>query len=223
MNASSRRLALCLIVSVAVLVASGPATAGAVPRARTTYPQRSAVRPGADAAPLLTYYGGHVLSHVKVDVVVWDSWSYGKTVPLTGTRSISSFFTGITASKYLDWLSEYDTPTQHIGRGHARRRLHGSSAELRQRQRRSPATQIGAALRTLIDAGQAPEAEHEPHLRDLLPIRADDRDARRQLRRRLLRLSRHDDLQVVDRVLRRRALRAAQPRAARPRPLRSTA
>ena len=156
MNASSRRLALCLIVSVAVLVASGPATAGAVPRARTTYPQRSAVRPGADAAPHLTYYGGHVLSHVKVDVVVWNSWSYGKTVSLTGARSISSFFTGITASKYLDWLSEYDTPTQHIKRGslegvytvHPPSSANGTTVT---------GAQISVALRTLIDTGKLPK------------------------------------------------------------------
>jgi hypothetical protein len=97
-----------------------------------------------------------VLSHVKVDAVVWDRWTYGKSVPLIGKHSISSFFTGITASKYLDWLSEYDTPTQHIGRGtlegvytvHPPTTANGSTVT---------GTQLAAALRALIDAGQIPK------------------------------------------------------------------
>jgi hypothetical protein len=105
---------------------------------------------------LLTYYGGRVLSHVKVDAVVWDRWSYGKSVPVTGKRSISSFLAGITASKYLDWLSEYDTPTQHIGRGtlegvytvHPPDAANGAMVS---------GTQISAALRALIDGGQLPK------------------------------------------------------------------
>src|SRR5689334_23491647 len=71
----------------------------------------------AVAAPQLSYYGGRVLSHVKVDVVVWGSWSYPSTVPLTGHRSVASFVGGVTNSSALDWLSEYNTPSQRIGRG----------------------------------------------------------------------------------------------------------
>jgi hypothetical protein len=96
-----------------------------------------------------------VLSHVKVDVVVWDAWSYGSAVPLTGTRSISSFFAGVTASKYLDWLSEYDTAKQHIGRGtlegvytvHPPSSANGATVS---------STQIAAALRSMIASGQLP-------------------------------------------------------------------
>ena len=80
----------------------------------------------------------------------------GNSVPLTGKRSISSFFTGVTASKYLDWLSEYDTPTQHIGRGtlegvytvHPPSSANGSTVS---------GAQIATALRGLIDAGQVPK------------------------------------------------------------------
>jgi hypothetical protein len=71
----------------------------------------------ATSTPRLMYYGGRVVSHVKIDVVVWSSWSYGTTVPLTGHRSIASFAGGIANSPYLDWLREYNTPTQQIGRG----------------------------------------------------------------------------------------------------------
>jgi hypothetical protein len=156
MNASSRRLAACLIVGISSLVATSPSPAGAIARPRTVYPQQPAGRAGATVAPHLNYYGGHVLSHVKVDVVVWNSWSYGKTVPLTGAHSISSFFAGITASKYLDWLSEYDTPTQHIKRGtlegvytvHPPSSANGKTVT---------GAQLGAALRTLIDTGQLPK------------------------------------------------------------------
>jgi len=67
--------------------------------------------------PLLSYYGGRVISHVKVDVVVWGSWTYGSSVPLTGHRSITSFAGAIPASPYVDWLREYNTSAQQIGRG----------------------------------------------------------------------------------------------------------
>lgn len=138
MNASSRRLIAGTVVGISCLVGFG------------------ASRAGADPAPHLTYYGGRVLSHVKVDLVVWDRWSYTKSVPLNGARSMSSFFGGITASKYIDWLSEYDTPTQHIGRGtlegvytvHPPSAANGTSVS---------DDQIGRALHTLIDTGKLPK------------------------------------------------------------------
>ncbi len=80
-------------------------------------PSAHAAEARAYSFPRLSYYGGRVLTNVKVDVVVWGSWGYGSTVPLTGARSIAGFFGAVTASPYVDWLSEYDTPTQHIGRG----------------------------------------------------------------------------------------------------------
>jgi hypothetical protein len=95
------------------------------------------------------------MTSVKVDVVVWGSWSYTGSVPLSGSRSISGFFRGITASRYIDWLSEYDTRTQHIGRG----ALEGAYTV------RPPSpdngtwvtsTQIQHGLRALFDAGRLP-------------------------------------------------------------------
>jgi hypothetical protein len=58
----------------------------------------------------LNYNGGPVLSSVKVVAVYW-----GSGVALQS--HLNSFYAGITNSAYFDWLSEYDTPTQHIGRG----------------------------------------------------------------------------------------------------------
>ncbi|HET9730591.1 MAG TPA: hypothetical protein VFR41_14260 [Acidimicrobiia bacterium] len=81
-------------------------------------PAALAAAPAAAATgPQLQYLGGPVLSHVVVDPVIWGRWSYGSRVPISGTRSLSSFYRGITQSRYFDWLSEYNTPTQSIGRG----------------------------------------------------------------------------------------------------------
>jgi hypothetical protein len=58
----------------------------------------------------LTYFGGPVLSKVKVYAVYW-----GSGVQLQS--HLNSFYTTITNSAYFDWLKEYNTPTQTIGRG----------------------------------------------------------------------------------------------------------
>jgi hypothetical protein len=78
---------------------------GAGPRSQ------SAVNPFATSAHL-TYYGGPVISNVKVYAVFW-----GANVNSTVTSGIGGFYSAVTASPYIDWLSEYNTPTQSIGRG----------------------------------------------------------------------------------------------------------
>ena len=74
MNAFSRRLAAYLIVGVVCLTASSARLAPArCRRPRTEFRQPCGHSPsGLGRSPQLTYYGGQVLSHVKVDVVVWD-------------------------------------------------------------------------------------------------------------------------------------------------------
>ncbi|MFT3769918.1 MAG: hypothetical protein QM820_31195 [Minicystis sp.] len=57
-----------------------------------------------------TYRGGPVISNVKVVTVFWNS-----TVP--NQSNLNSFYQTIVQSPHLDWLSEYKTPTQTIGRG----------------------------------------------------------------------------------------------------------
>ncbi|MBS2024161.1 MAG: PPC domain-containing protein, partial [Deltaproteobacteria bacterium] len=83
----------------------------------------------AASANTLTYYGGRVVSNIQVVEVLWGSGSYLSNVSSTGSNSISSFYTNVTASAYFDWLdSEYNTVSpapagnstktnQHIGRG----------------------------------------------------------------------------------------------------------
>ena len=77
-------------------------------------------------------------------------------MPLKGPRSISSFFGGITASKHLDWLSEYDTPTQHIGRGSIEGvyTVHPPAAD---DHATVTSAQIADGLRVLMNAGTLPK------------------------------------------------------------------
>lgn len=70
------------------------------------------VRAAAAAAKAhLTYYGGPVLSNVKVVQVNWGGSNVSFASELNG------FYSAVTNSAYFDWLSEYNTPTQQIGRG----------------------------------------------------------------------------------------------------------
>lgn len=58
----------------------------------------------------VTYHGGPVISNVRVTVVYWTSAvAFQSTWP--------SYYPGVTNSTYLDWLTEYHTSTQGIGRG----------------------------------------------------------------------------------------------------------
>ena len=153
MHFISLRRALGVAVVCAGLVGTVSTSAPAATRPRATY--SLAARPRATTTPKLSYYGGHVLGHVKVDVVVWGKWSYSSRVPLTGTRSVGSFFAGITKSSYLDWLSEYDTPTQNIGRGSLEGvyTVHPPAAD---NGTTVTSAQIGDALRAMFRSGALP-------------------------------------------------------------------
>ena len=104
--------------------------------------QRSSPARGAQ----LLYYGGPVISQVKVWTVYW-----GPNVP--DTTALDDFYKTIVDSPYLDWLSEYNTPKQQIGRG----TLGGSLLD-----GNPPAgnviddNQIQAELERLIDGGLLP-------------------------------------------------------------------
>ena len=155
MNAFSRRLVACLLAALAGPLGLAPSVAAAASTHRTFATALSGRR-SAVSDPHLDYYGGRVLGHVKVDVVVWDRWSYGRSAHLTGSRSIESFFKAITASPYVDWLDEYDTPTQHIGRGSVEGvyTVHPPAAD---NGATISSNQINDALRTLIAGKQLPK------------------------------------------------------------------
>jgi hypothetical protein len=76
----------------------------------------------APSGATLSYYGGRVVSNLEVVQVLWGSGSYIPEVTSTGTPSIKSFYTNALTSKYVDWLTEYNTTmsggtNQIIGHG----------------------------------------------------------------------------------------------------------
>jgi hypothetical protein len=64
----------------------------------------------ASSTAHMVYRGGPVISNVKVFTVYWNAG-----VP--NQSALDGFYGTIVNSPYVDWLSEYDTPTQKIGRG----------------------------------------------------------------------------------------------------------
>jgi hypothetical protein len=83
----------------------------------TRHQMTPVLRPGADRpspataqAAQLQYYGGPVISSVKVYTLFWSK-------QVVGRHELNLFYRGITQSPYMDWLTEYNTPTQRIGRG----------------------------------------------------------------------------------------------------------
>jgi hypothetical protein len=85
-----RRALAAAVLSVAVLAASRASAAGCT----------------------LTYQGGPLISYPRVVQVYWTSG-----VSSSVTSYLPGFFSAITDSTYLDWLSEYDVQGQFINRG----------------------------------------------------------------------------------------------------------
>jgi opacity protein-like surface antigen len=78
--------------------------------------------PKVGAKSSVLYYGGPVISNVKVTAVMW-----GSNVDSTTQKQIGDFFATTVNSTYIDWMSEYNTnikavdgregTDQSIGRG----------------------------------------------------------------------------------------------------------
>jgi hypothetical protein len=102
-----------------------------------------------DSAPAgahLTYYGGPVISNVKVYAVFWNS-------AVKYQSTISSFYSTITASAYFDWLTEYNTGTQSIGHGTLAGSLIDTGAPA---GTKITDTQIHTEINRLISTGAVP-------------------------------------------------------------------
>src|SRR5262249_52780857 len=65
--------------------------------------------PDVAAKATLQYYGGPVIPSAKVYVVWWGDPSKINPVLTAAKGGIADFFTGITNSKFMDWMNEYDT------------------------------------------------------------------------------------------------------------------
>ena len=89
------------------------------------------VMKASNAAPInkaggaqLVYYGGPVISNIKIYTIFWGP--SGGTTGVQFTSQLNSFYSGVTNSTFFDWLSEYNTTgspggtagtNQTIGRG----------------------------------------------------------------------------------------------------------
>jgi hypothetical protein len=117
-------------------------------------PQLEAPKAAAASAHL-DYYGGPVISHVKVVLVEYGSGTYQSFVTGSGASSVSGFYTGVTNSTYFDWLKEYDTSSQSIGRGSFAGAFAIKPASSRDKASISDAN-IQAELKAQITAGHLP-------------------------------------------------------------------
>jgi hypothetical protein len=101
-------------------------------------------------ASTLTYRGGPVLAHVKVNTVYWGS---NVAFSGTGTQSLDAFYTAVVQSAYYDWLIEYKTASQPmVGRGTFGAQYMytaGKTGSITD-------ANIQTALGTLIDGGKVP-------------------------------------------------------------------
>jgi hypothetical protein len=124
------------------------------------HPGRDATTEAAAGAKLV-YNGGPVIPNVKAYIVEW-----GPNVWPDGLATMKKFFQTIPNSPYVDWLSEYNTPTQKIGRGTFGGVIVDSNP---------PAgttiddTQIQAELTKLFDAGTLPKPTANTYYQVLFP------------------------------------------------------
>src|SRR5438270_9543466 len=75
--------------------ASGTAGPGPVPHA--------ASMAAAASGPHLVYYGGKVRANAKVVQVIYGAGTYLAQASAATSASVSSFYQGVTASRYFDW------------------------------------------------------------------------------------------------------------------------
>ncbi|KAJ3317062.1 hypothetical protein HDV06_002096, partial [Boothiomyces sp. JEL0866] len=100
------------MVSTALLFSA--ATATTLPRHRGVHYRTDIVTsPSLEkrASAKLTYYGGPVISNVEVHPIFYG----GNSVQYK--TQINAFYKGVVNSSYYDWLKEYNTKNQTIGRG----------------------------------------------------------------------------------------------------------
>ena len=112
-----------------------------------TFSSGSLINTSAPSGAHLSYYGGPVLANVKVVTVFW-----GGSTKVNYSTQLNAFYTGVTNSAYFDWLSEYDTPSQNIGRG----TFGGTFSYTNAPTGTIDDTQIQADLQSLITAKSVP-------------------------------------------------------------------
>ncbi len=113
MDASGRAAWAGLVVMGVCVVACGPMPGGSgrPPRGDVDDPIATVAAP-LFSTNTVSYGGGGVLANVRVVPVFW-----GSGVAASTQTEIHCMYTSAVMGPYIDALSEYDTPTQHIGRG----------------------------------------------------------------------------------------------------------
>ena len=78
------------------------------------------VGPARFSAPFgahLINYGGPMVLNPRIVMVLYGTGTYIPEIALTTTPNMETFYTALVNHGYMDWLSEYNTATQKIGRG----------------------------------------------------------------------------------------------------------
>ncbi len=140
------------IIDTAVLEPGG---AHVMPRRDPSLREEAANTLVAAAGAHLTYYGGKVVSNAKVVEILYGSGTYLSNITSSTAPSLGSFYAAVTNSTYVDWLTEYNTSTQHIGRGSFAGKIQITPASSRNRTTISDAS-IQAELSAQIGAGKLP-------------------------------------------------------------------
>ena len=180
---------LALLATAALVLASACGTGGATiqgpggnvghGQASFTPGNRVHIMPTFDPSALtnaasstqLKYYGGHVISNVKV-VAVW----WGSGVNATVKSQMPAFYSAFTKSPMFDWLSEYNTNITATGGGQGTNQVIGHGSFLKAVQITPSVTsstvsdsQIQSELNAQISAGKLPAPGRRHHLHDPLP------------------------------------------------------
>jgi len=162
MKTTSARLFVKKLLPVVALLASACAVDAVEPAPAQEGPKLGAapwahLLPMPGAAPRfssaagtggahMVYRGGPVISNVKVYAVFWGS-------NVSNQSQLASFYGTLVNSPYVDWLSEYDTPTQNIGRGSFQSSYVDTNAPT---DSQLSDDQIQQELAQLIDSGALP-------------------------------------------------------------------
>jgi hypothetical protein len=107
-----RRVTLAFAVSLSCAAALAPTGAAQARQGHHKLHKKGTRPPPGGQPPHLTYYGGPVIPNVKVVAVFW-----GDKVDAATKKDIPTFYGDLVQSPLFDWLAEYSTPTQKIGRG----------------------------------------------------------------------------------------------------------
>ncbi|KAJ3235739.1 hypothetical protein HDU81_000220 [Chytriomyces hyalinus] len=97
----------------------------------------------ATLAAGVPYHNGPVVSNIEITAIF-----YGK-VPYQNT--VTDYYTQITDSVYMDWLSEFNTPTQRIGRG---RLITSFNETTKIKTQLTDSTDVHDYLISLVNAGK---------------------------------------------------------------------